>query len=398
MASRNTSQNRVMRTDITEVGRWWWTVDRLMLGFVLALALIGIVLVSAASPPVAERLGLGSFHFVNRHVFFLVPSLLIMLGVSMLSRKGVWRVASLAMVMFTLLTAATLVFGFEIKGATRWIHVGGFSLQPSEFLKPAIAVVTAWLLARSFEQQHFPGHLVSAGVLMVVCGLLALQPDIGMTFVICAIWAAEIFISGFPWIWVAALGGVFASLLLGAYFVFPHFTSRMNRFLDPNSGDNYQVQKSLEAFAEGGIFGTGPGHGVVKLRLPDAHADFIFSVAGEEFGLFFALALIGMFTFIIVRAMRRAMGTEDMFTILAVGGLMTQFGLQAFIHMGSSLQLLPAKGMTLPFISYGGSSLLSLGFGMGMVLALTRRTAASADRTRHDWVNLDARPAYLHKE
>lgn len=361
------------RTEKSVLGGWWMTIDRWVLGAVAVLVLIGLVLVSAASPAVAERLNLGPFHFVYRHIVFLGPAMALMLGVSMLSRKNVWRLASLCFVIFAFLTGATLVLGDEVKGATRWIYVMGFSLQPSEFLKPAFAVTAAWLLARRQHKPDFPGMRAATLLFVIGAVLLIMQPDFGMTFVLGMIWAAQIFLAGLPMVLVLLLIGLGVGAVVGAYSFLPHVASRIDRFLDPTSGDNYQVQKSLEAFSSGGFLGTGPGHGQVKLFLPDAHSDFIFAVAGEEFGLIATLLIVSLFCFIIVRSVIRTMGSDDLFVILGVGGLLTQFAMQALVHMGSALQLLPAKGMTLPFISYGGSSLLAMGLGMGMLLCLTRR-------------------------
>lgn len=370
-----------IRTDKSVVGRWWWSVDRWTLGALMLLTLIGIMLVTAASPSVAERIGLSPFYFLTRHVAFLVPSLALMLGISMLSRKMIWRVASVTLVVSMLLMVVSIFAGVEIKGATRWVHFMGFSVQPSEFAKPAFAITSAWLIARHQYQEKFPGHLLATVLFGGVLGLLLLQPDLGMSFVMSSIWGVQIFLSGLPILWVIILAGLGAAGLFGAYMFFPHVSSRIDRFLDPSSGDNYQVQKSLDAFANGGLFGTGPGHGQVKLNLPDAHADFIFSVAGEEFGLLAAIFIVTIFCFIIIRSILKVMQSDDMFIVLGAGGLLTQFSLQSLIHMGSSLQLLPAKGMTLPFISYGGSSLLALGLGMGMLLSLTRKRMPSTATT-----------------
>ncbi|HYD18977.1 MAG TPA: putative peptidoglycan glycosyltransferase FtsW [Patescibacteria group bacterium] len=361
------------RTDKSVVGRWWWSVDRWTLSALLLLSVVGIVLVSAASPAVAERIHLTPFYFVNRHIAFLVLSLGIMFGVSLLGRKMLWRTALVSLGATMLLMLATIFFGVEIKGATRWIHLFGFSLQPSEFAKPAFAVVSAWLMARHHTHPGFPGQVAATGIFVAVLGLLLLQPDLGMSLVLAAIWAVQIFLAGLPMVFVIVLGALGAFGIFAAYLFFPHVASRIDRFLDPAAGDNYQVQKSLDAFSNGGLFGTGPAHGQVKLNLPDAHADFIFAVCGEEMGLIAAVALVCIFGFILLRSVIRVMNSEDLFIVLGAGGLLTQFALQSLIHMGSSLQLLPAKGMTLPFISYGGSSLLSLGLGMGMLLSLTRK-------------------------
>lgn len=366
------------RTDQSVVGRWWWTVDRGMLAALLTLIVFGIVLVAASSPPVAERIGADQYHFIIRHLILLVPAMAIMIGTSLLSPRNVWRVASVVLGLGIFGLIVVLFGGTEIKGAQRWIHLPGFSLQPSEFVKPAFAVVGAWLIARQKEQNNFPGDKVTAGLFLLVITLLLLQPDLGMTFVTGCIYGGLIFLAGFP-LWIVALMIVMgAGGLVGSYFVFSHVRSRIDRFLDPSSGDSYQVQKALEAFQNGGILGTGPGQGTVKLDLPDAHADFIFAVAGEELGLVFTAILIMLFCFVLLRGFNRIMDCNEMFTVLAVGALLTMFGMQALIHMGSSVHLLPAKGMTLPFISYGGSSLLAIAWAMGMVLALTRRQVRSS--------------------
>lgn len=362
-----------VRTDKSVLSRWWWSVDRLTVVALLILIAIGIVLVTASSPSVAERNHFQPFHFVNRQLVFLVPSLLLMFFVSLMDRKVLWRISSVTLVAAMILMVVALLFGVETKGATRWVSFMGFSLQPSEFAKPAFAVTSAWLMARHQYEEKFSGHQMVIGIYLLLLCLLLLQPDLGMSFVLSCIWGVQVFLSGLPMLLIIGLivlGGVG---LFGAYLFFPHVTSRIDRFLDPAAGDTYQVQKSLDAFAHGGWFGTGPGHGQVKLTLPDAHADFVFAVAGEEFGMLFAIFLILLYSFIIIRSVTRIINSEDMFVMLGAAGLLTQFGLQSLIHMGSSLQLLPAKGMTLPFISYGGSSLLSMGFGMGMLLALTRK-------------------------
>jgi cell division protein FtsW len=368
--------NVFARTDHSAIGRWWWTVDRWTLVALAVLIGVGALLVTAASPSVAERIHLPTFYFVIHQAVMLVPTLILMLGVSLMNPRGVRRLAFGAFVLFYLLTALTLVAGSEIKGATRWVSLGPLSLQPSEFLKPAFAVVSAWLFARQHAArangQFFPGYFLAIICYLAVVMVLMLQPDFGMTFVCTAIWFAEFFLAGLPIVIVLAMAVMAVGGLVGAYFIFPHIASRVDRFLDPASGDTYQVDRSLEAFIHGGLTGTGPGQGTVKLSLPDAHADFIFAVAGEELGLAATLFIVALFGFIVLRGFARALKDTDLFVVLAVGGLFTQFGLQALIHMGSSLHLLPAKGMTLPFISYGGSSMLALGMGTGMALALTR--------------------------
>lgn len=362
-----------IRTDKSVFSRWWWSVDRLTVAALLILVVVGIMLVTAASPSVAERLGLHPFYFVKRQLIFLMPTLIIMFGVSLMDRKTIWRTASVTLVIAAILMVMALVFGAQVKGATRWVSFMGVSIQPSEFIKPAFAIVGAWLIARHKQEENFYGRQIATGVYLTLLCLLLLQPDLGMSFVLTCIFGTHIFLSGLSMILISALVILGAGGLFCAYLFFPHVTSRVDRFLDPAAGDTYQVQKSLDAFSHGGLFGTGPGHGQVKLTLPDAHADFVFAVAGEEFGMLFAIMLILLFCFIIIRSITRVYKSDDLFIVLGSAGLLVQFGMQSLIHMGSSVQLLPAKGMTLPFISYGGSSLLSMGLAMGMLLALTRK-------------------------
>lgn len=370
--------NLFSRTDKSFLGQWWWTVDRPMLVSFLLLMVIGVFMVMTASPPTARHLGLGDFHFLIRHIIFLVPSLAILLGLSALDEKMIRRGATFLFLGTIAALIVVLFTGMEIKGAQRWVRVFGFSLQPSEFIKPAFVIMAAWLMGLQKTKETFPGNAITAGLYLVVITLLLLQPDLGMTFVVSSIWGVQIFLAGFPFrllilLLVLGVGG-----LVAAYFNFHHVQSRVDRFLNPDAGDNYQVERSLQAVREGGFMGVGPGQGEVKLRIPDAHADFIFSVAGEEMGALFLFLLLGLFLFILLRGFNKLMESENMFNILAVGGLLTMFGIQAFIHMGSALNILPAKGMTLPFISYGGSSLLSMSIAMGMLLALTRKKPRSS--------------------
>jgi cell division protein FtsW len=371
----------VSRTDTSVVGRWWWTVDRWMLAAVAVLLAIGAVLTLAASPATAQRIGLPPYHFVVRQAIFLAPALAAMWAVSLLPPRHVRRLAIVAMLAALAMMFATTLVGEEIKGARRWLYVAGLSLQPSEFFKPAFAVVTGWMLAEWRREENPVPALIGAALLAVAVVLLVRQPDIGMLVVVVAVWAAQLFVAGLPMALVGALAGLGVGGLAAAYALVPHVTSRIDRFLDPSGRDNYQIERSLEAFAAGGLFGRGPGEGSVKSSLPDAHTDFIFAVAGEEFGLWLCLAIIAVFAFIVVRGLARLLQENDLFVLYAAAGLFVQFGLQAAINIGVNLRLLPTKGMTLPFLSYGGSSLLALAFGMGMLLALCRaRPEAEARR------------------
>ncbi len=363
----------IARADTSVLGRWWWTVDRWTLAALCALIGFGIVLAMAATPAVATRIGLDPFFFVRHQIGLLIPAIVIMIGISMLSPRAVRLISMVGLVVSVALLAATFFVGAEIKGARRWIHVPGLSVQPSEFVKPTFAVVAAWLFAMQRKHETFPGDLISIFLYLMILSLLLLQPDVGMSIVITSVWFSQFFLAGLRMFWVMLLGGTGIVSLVGAYFVFPHVASRVDRFLDPAAGDNYQVSTALEAFLNGGIFGVGPGEGTVKNVLPDAHSDFVFAVAGEEFGLIACLAIVVVFAFIVLRGFTRALQESNLFVLLAVAGLLAQFGLQALINMCSTLNLIPTKGMTLPFISYGGSSLLALALGMGFVLALTRK-------------------------
>ncbi len=369
----------ISRNDTSVLGRWWWSVDRWTFGALLALVAIGYVMMLSASPAVAERIGASSRNmFLIRQVMYSFLAVLVMGCVSLLSPRWTLRLAMLGALGALALTALTLVAGTEIKGARRWISLPGMSLQPSEFLKPCLAVVCGWLLAEGKRTPRFPGLLIAFILIGVVAFLLKKQPDIGMLAVIGAVFVAQVFVSGINLFWVGLLGGLGVGAFALAYMLHGHVRSRIQRFLDPEGGgDNFQIRMSLEAFGNGGLLGRGPGEGRVKDVLPDAHADFVFPVAAEEFGLVACLVILGIFAFVVIRGLIRLLDERDTFVALAAAGLLTQFGLQAFINMASSLHLIPTKGMTLPFVSYGGSSVVALALGMGFLLALTRKRMAS---------------------
>jgi cell division protein FtsW len=364
---------RFARIDQSPVARWWWTVDRWSLAALATLIGFGIVMSLAASPPVAERIGYDGLHFVRRHLALLPFAIGIMFVVSLQTPLVIRRIALIAFGVSLALLALTLVVGVEIKGARRWINMPGLSLQPSEFVKPAFAVVAAWLFSEQKLRPWFPGNLICMALFLVIMAMLIKQPDVGMAAVVAAVWFSQFFMAGLRLYWVAACALVAAAGLVGAYTYLPHVRVRVDHFLDPSAGDSYQVNRSIEAFANGGLWGRGPGEGTVKDVLPDAHADFVFAVAGEEFGVVVCLAVVSLFAFVVLRGFSRMSREGSLFVLLATTGLLVQFGLQAAINMASSLHLIPTKGMTLPFLSYGGSSMLALGLGMGMLLALTRR-------------------------
>lgn len=364
---------RFDRTNTGFFGRWWWTIDRLNLSAIILLVAVGSILVTAGSPPVAKRLDLPTFYFVHRHQAFLLIGLVVMFFVSMLPPLAVRRLAVVGFIGSIILMMLVLVIGESTKGAHRWINILGLSVQPSEFMKPCFAVLMAWVCAENQRRVDFPGYRVAVLLYVVVVLLLVLQPDIGMTLTVSAMWGFQLFLAGLPFVWVFIIGALGIVGMIGAYYFLPHVTKRIDSFLDPAAGDNYQIGRSLEAFRNGGIFGRGPGEGEVKQFLPDSHTDFIFAVAGEEFGVIVCLFILGLFAFIVLRGLSRVWKENDLFQILAVAGLLTQFGIQAVINMGVAVNLLPAKGMTLPFLSYGGSSVVAIALGMGFMLALTRR-------------------------
>ena len=363
----------IPRTDNSIFGEWWWTVDRLSIAAILLLGVVGAILVMAASPSVALQKNLDGFHFIYRHFIILGPSLLVLVVVSLLSPLGTCRLALVVFVLSLFLMLAVLVNGLDANGARRWLSVMGWSMQPSEFIKPSFVVVTAWLIVRAktgFELKPIHISILLLGLILL---LLLAQPDFGMAVLIGCIWFGQHFLAGMPVLAIIISVVVGLISLVGGYHFFPHVQSRFDRYLDPSSGDRYQIDHALNAFANGGLFGKGPGEGIAKERIPDAHADFIFAVAGEELGLICCLVILALFLFIVLRGIARLLETESLFSLLAGAGLVMLFGLQAFINLAVTLDIIPTKGMTLPFVSYGGSSLLALGFGMGMLLALTRR-------------------------
>jgi cell division protein FtsW len=366
------------RAQRTLFGEWWWTVDRLTLAAIGALMLAGVVLSLAASPPVAGRLGLDPFYFVNRHILFLLPCIAVMLGVSFLNPQQVRRLSLLIFAVSLVLAAATPFFGPEIKGARRWLVLFSVSIQPSEFLKPAFVIIVAWLFGESAKRPDMPANTFALMLLLTVVALLVLQPDFGQTMLIALVWSALFFMAGMRVIWVFGIAGVAGVGLLSAYYTVPHVARRIQRFLDPASGDTFNIDIATESFMRGGWFGKGPGEGTVKRLLPESHTDFVFAVAAEEFGIALCLVIVALFAFIVIRMLLRAMRNDDPFTRFAAAGLTILFAMQSAINMAVNLHLIPAKGMTLPFISYGGSSMISLGYAMGMLLALTREQPRAA--------------------
>ncbi len=362
------------------LAKWLWTVDKVILFVTLALLAIGIVLDITASPAVARRINVDDFWFVRKQVFYVIASIGVIFCLSLCKLKTIRRISIAGFAVIFALLVLTLFFGFETKGARRWISLAGFSMQASEFMKPIFIVVTAWLLDCGKKYDYFPGMGISIGLYGAVALLLLLQPDVGMTLLVTAIFGLQLFLAGLPMLFVSilAISGIFVLILL--YFTFPHFHARVDQFLYGSDETSYQINRAMEAFQNGNLIGRGPGEGTVKLHIPDAHTDFVFAVAGEEYGVWLCLIIIALFAVIIIRTLRASVKETNLFVMYAEVGLAASLGLQAFVNMASSLHVIPTKGMTLPFISYGGSSLLGSAMEIGMLLAITRKNTASEDK------------------
>lgn len=352
---------------------WWTTIDRYMLAAIIVIIAFSIIMVTTASPAVAERINLHSFYFIERQLVFLALGFILMILISFSSIDFISKFSFLGFIFFFILMIAVLFLGEEIKGARRWISLGIISIQPSEFIKPFFAITTASILIKKYTDYNFPAFKLSFILYAIIVALMALQPDLGMIITITAIWGTQMFLAGLPMFWIIFLGLAAVIGLLAAYTFLPHVTQRINSFLDPNTNENYQIKKSIEAFINGGMYGTGPGEGVVKQHLPDSHTDFIFAVVGEELGMIVCILVILLYSFMVIRGLVRISQVGNISSIIAVAGLIMQLGFQAAVNIGVTLHLLPTKGMTLPFISYGGSSILSTSIMMGIILALTRK-------------------------
>jgi cell division protein FtsW len=362
------------RSDRSSVGVWWWTVDRWMLGVVAILIAIGVLMSFAASPAAAARMNIGDpFHFAVRQCVFATLSAVILISVSMLEVKGVRRTSFFVWIAAIAVMMALPFLGHDAKGATRWVQFGGFTLQPSEFMKPALIVLVAWMFAEGQKGQGVPGVSVAFGLYGLSVALLLIQPDLGQTVLITVAFGTAFWMAGVPLSWVMILGVLSVAGLSSTYFFLPHVATRVNKFFSPEQADTHQIDRAAEAIAAGGMFGRGPGEGVMKRHVPDLHNDFIYSVGAEEYGLIFSLLLVSLFAFVVVRGLYRAMKLSDPFEQVAAAGLFVLVGQQAIINVAVNLNLIPTKGMTLPFISYGGSSMLAMGLTLGMALALTRR-------------------------
>ncbi len=380
---------RLSRAERSLLSDWWFSIDHRLLAAVLFLMLAGMIMAFGAGPPAAGRLGLPDFYFVERHALFFLAALAALIAVSMLGPRGVRRLALLMCSGGLALMGLALHQGVELNGAVRWVHLAGFAFQPSEIVKPGFVVVSAWLLAEGARRRDVPATEFAIALLIIFVGLLALQPDIGQIALITLVWAGMFMAAGYPlrWLLAIALAGI-AGLVI-VYVTIPHAAERIDAFMGWGGSVSGQTAIALSAFAEGGWFGRGPGEGVLKTRLPDAHNDYIFAVIAEELGIAGCLLLVGVYAFIALRAVAGVLKQHSPFVRVAISGLAMLFGFQALINMAVNVNLLPAKGMTLPFISYGGSSLVSMAVAMAMIVALSRR------RPNTEALSWLARPADL---
>lgn len=371
----------ISRLDNSPAARWWWSVDHVSLIILFALMTIGIVLVFAAGPGAAMRLGIDdTLHFPIRQLIFLPLAILTILGVSALTPLQARRLGSVMFAGSFVLLIAALLFVPEINGSKRWFAIGPFGFQPSEMLKPGFIIVGAWMLAESARNPRFPGAAIATGLYALCAAGLALQPDYGQAALLTAVWVAMYFVSGGAIFWLSVIAVIAIAGFVGGYFFSPHLAKRIDGFLNPQAGDNYQIDKALEAIANGGIWPHAADAAAVKLSLPDAQTDFIFAVAAEEFGLVVCLVILALFAAFVLRSYSKAGAQKSVFTQCAACGLAALIGLQSFINIGVNLRALPAKGMTLPFISYGGSSLIAASVTVGLLLSLTRRQDRAARR------------------
>jgi len=352
--------------------KWWIDIDKINFLIVLGIIIFGLMMTATSSPAIAKKINVDKFFFLKKQMIFAAIALVLLVGISFLDQQKIKVFASIALLATIMLLIMVLFFGSEAKGAKRWISILGFTLQPSEFAKTFFIICNAFILQRLHFADWKQKYGISIALYFAILCLLLLQPDFGMTLTLTVLWVVQLFAYGLPLQFICGIAvlGVFGGI--GAYLAFPHVEDRINKFLD--SGEkNYQAERSIDAFVNGSFFGTGPGNGVVKKFIPDAHTDFIFAVVGEEYGIISCAILVIIFAYLITRIIKRALDEEDMFTYLSLCGLMMQFTMQVVVNIGVSLKLLPTKGMTLPFISYGGSSMMSMAICFGLILAFTKR-------------------------
>ena len=380
----------ITRSDRSVIALWWWTIDRVLLSSFFLLIIFGIFLVMASSQHLAESYNISSHHFTLRHIIFALFSLPVIILFSSLNERQTKIVCISGLLICLCLLLLILFDGNKIKGAQRWVHFFGFSFQPSEVCKPFYVIFNAWLLSLWIEKKEFPGWIWSIGSLILISILLLLQPDIGMTIVIILTWGLQLFVTGIPLIIIICLILAFPLFIFFAYHNFDHVKIRIDSFFD---GKTYQISKALQSFESGGLWGKGPGEGFYKKSLPDAHSDFVFAVAAEEYGILMCCVIIIIYSLVVFRSFSLSFFNNNLFFILSVIGLSFQFGIQTLIHMASNTDLIPTKGMTLPFLSYGGSSMMSSAITAGILLSLTRKNISLEPPKRN--TNLKLKNEYI---
>ena len=360
------------RNTLNPLKRWWIDIDKINFLLVIFLITFGLIMSLSASPAIAAKISVDKLFFIKKQIIFAFLAIIAIFLTSFLSRQHIKLLGLFGFVSCLILLVLVLFLGDEAKGAKRWLMIFGFTVQPSEFAKTFFLIFNALLLHKLSKSKWFVKYGFSAAFYFIISVLLILQPDFGMTLVITALWLIQLFIFGLPLILIILCGFLGLAGGISAYFTMPHVADRINRFLNFDQ-KNYQVDRSIDAYANGGFLGTGPGGGVVKQYIPDAHTDFIFAVISEEFGLIFCIFLMLIFLIIFSRVIKYSLNEQDLFSRLTIIGLICQITLQTLVNIGVSIGMLPTKGMTLPFISYGGSSLIAVSIGFGVILSLTKK-------------------------
>ncbi len=360
------------RTKLNFIKKWWIDIDKINFFIIFGIIVFGLMMTATSSPVIAKKINVDKFFFLKKQLIFAGIAVFLMISISFLSLENVKAISIFGLGLTIILLIAVLLFGSHTKGATRWLSIAGFTLQPSEFAKTFFIIFNGFILQKYYFCKWHIKYGISSGLFLLIASLLILQPDFGMTITFSILWASQLFLYGLPIPFIAILIMVACAGGVGAYVFLPHVEDRINRFLN-SSETNYQVERSIDAFVNGSFFGVGVGNGVVKKFIPDVHTDFIFAAVGEEYGILTCVLIIVIFAYFITRIVKRALEEEDLFVYLALCGLMVQFTMQTLVNIGVSLGMFPTKGMTLPFISYGGSSMISMAICFGLILAFTKQ-------------------------
>lgn len=360
------------RDALSSIGKWWLDIDKVNFLIIIIIMIFGLMITATSSPAIAKKIDVDKFFFLKKQLIFAVIAVFLMIFFSFLENEAIKILGIVGILVAILMLIFVLFFGVEIKGAKRWFSLMGFALQPSEFAKTFFVITNAFILQKFSSEKFAKKYGFSSALFCLIAILLILQPDFGMTITLTALWASQLFIFGLPNFLILIFAIMAFIGALGAYLLLPHVEDRINRFLNADE-KNYQVERSLDAFVNGGFLGTGQGNGVVKKFIPDAHTDFVFAVIGEEYGALSCVMLLLLFGYLITRIVKRALDEKDLFVYLSLFGLMMQFTMQVIINIGVSLRLFPTKGMTLPFISYGGSSMMAMAICFGLIMAFTKR-------------------------